>query len=309
MNMRHSFSRGSVLAAYRRLPGNSKGAIWLFLSAVTFTGMTVLIKALQGYAAPVQALYSQVAGLLLMLPVIARTRGKVLMLNGVWMQLGRSLSAALGVTLSYFAVQKLPLADANAISFTRALWIGPLAMLILRDRIAPATWLALVIGFGGVLLIARPSTATVLGWAHLAAIASAFFLALSVTGIKLLTRTNSVATIMVWSAILGVLLLVPVALGSWRWPAPFDFLLLGMLGGMSVVTSGTYIHGMALGDAAKLASVDYVRLPMAIGAGFLIFGEVPGLSTLAGSAIVVGTAIWAAFSEHRATPIEPTAAS
>src|SRR5690606_27333782 len=140
------------------------------------------------------------------------------------------------------------------------------------DRVSRSTWLALIIGFGGVLLIARPSTATEVGWAHLAAILSAFFLALSITGIKVLTRKNSVATIMVWSAILGVLLLTPIAAGSWRWPSVVDFLLLATLGALSVVTSGTYIHGMALGDPAKLASVDYVRLPMAIVAGFLAFG-------------------------------------
>lgn len=293
--------------AFGRLSGNTRGSAWLMISAIAFTAMTVLIKLLQGYSAPVQALYSQLASLLLMVPLVARSRGKVLVLNGVWMQLGRSLSAAVGVTLAYYAVQELPLADANAISFTRALWIGPLAMVMLRDRIAPGTWVALLVGFGGVLIIARPTAATPLGWAHVAAIVSAFCLALSVTGIKLLTRRNSVGTIMVWSAIMGVALMVPAAAGTWRWPEPFDFMLLSLLGAMSVVTSGAYIYGMALGDAATLAVVDYVRLPMAIIAGIFVFGEVPGAWTLVGSAIVVGTAIWAALSDRRAAAIEPAA--
>lgn len=288
--------------------GNTRGAFWLIVSAAFFTAMTLLIKFLRGYPPQMQALYSQVAGLLLMIPLVARSGGRVLVLNGVWMQIGRSLSAALGVTLSYYAVQKLPLADANAISFTRGLWIGPLAAIVLRDRISPGTWLALVLGFGGVLLIARPSTATQIGMAHFAAIASAFLLALSVTGIKLLTRNNSVATIMVWSSILGVLLLLPFAVGGWRWPSPGDFALLGLLGAVSVATTASYIHGMSLGEAAKLASVDYVRLPFAIVAGFLAFGEIPGLWTLIGAGVIVATAIWAAVSEHRAAPIEPTAA-
>lgn len=301
--------RAAFLAAYRRLPGNTRGALWLLVSAGFFTAMTLLIKFLHGYPPQMQALYSQVAGLLLMLPMVARSRGRVLVLNGVWMQIGRSLSAALGVTLSYYAVQKLPLADANAISFTRGLWIGPLAAIVLRDRISRGTWLALLFGFAGVLLIARPSTATEVGWAHLAAILSAFLLALSVTGIKLLTRRNSVATIMVWSSILGVLLLIPFAAGSWRWPSASDFALLGLLGAVSVVTTASYIHGMALGEAAKLASVDYVRLPFAIGAGFLAFGEVPGGWTLVGAGIIVATALWAAVSEHRVPPLDTTIAT
>jgi drug/metabolite transporter (DMT)-like permease len=307
MKTRISARSASAHHAYRQLPDMMRGTLWLVASAGFFTAMTLLIKSLHGYAPPVQALYSQAAGLLLMMPLVLRSRGKVLVLNGVWMQLGRSLSAALGVTLSYYAVQKLPLADANAISFTRGLWIGPLAALVLRDRVAATTWAALIMGFLGVLLIAHPSTATAIGWAHLAAIVSAFLLALSVTGIKLLTRKNKVATIMVWSSILGVVLLFPAAAGTWRWPSATDFLWLTLLGGVSVATTATYIHGMAIGDAAKLASVDYIRLPFAIIAGFLAFGEVPGLWTVLGASIIVGTAIWAAISEHRAPVVEPAA--
>jgi drug/metabolite transporter (DMT)-like permease len=300
--------RASAHQAYRALPDNLRGALWLIVSAAFFTAMTMLIKLLHGYAPPVQALYSQAAGLLLMIPLVIRSGGKVLALDGIWMQIGRSLSAAAGVTLAYYAVQNLPLADANAISFTRGLWIGPLAALVLRDRVAPATWAALLMGFGGVLLIARPSQMGAIGWPHLAATASAFLLALSVTGIKILTRKNSVATIMVWSSVLGLLLLFPVALGSWRWPSPTDFLLLALLGGVSVATTASYIHGMAIGEAAKLASVDYIRLPFAIAAGFLAFGEVPGLWTMLGAALIVVTALWAAVSEHRAPPVEPNIA-
>jgi len=298
--------RAAILAFYRRQQGNTRGALWLLISAGFFTAMTLLIKFLRGYPPQMQALYSQIAGLLLMIPMIVRSRGQVLVLRGVWIQIGRSFSAALGVTLSYYAVQNLPLADANAISFTRGLWIGPLAAVVLHDRISRGTWLALALGFGGVLLIARPTVATEVGWAHLAAIASAFLLALSVTGIKLLTRNNSVATIMVWSSIFGVLLLLPFAVGSWRWPSVGDFALLGLLGAVSVGTTASYIHGMSLGEPAKLASVDYIRLPFAIGAGVLAFGDVPGLWTMIGAVIIVATAIWAAVSEHRTPPLEPT---
>ncbi|MCC4250828.1 DMT family transporter [Sphingobium naphthae] len=307
--MRWADGRGGLKAAFARLPSNTRGAIWLVISSLCFTAMTVLIKSLNNYPAPMQAMYSQLAGLVLMLPLVIRTRGRVLVLNGTWMMLGRSLSAALGVSLSYYAVQQLPLADANAISFTRTLWIGPLAMLILRDRIAAGTWIALVIGFAGVLLIARPSPGAALGLVHLAAVSAAFFLALSVTGIKALTRHNSVATIMVWSGILGALFLLPVTVDGWRMPDLGDFLLLCALGTVSVVTSATYIHAMSIGDAARLAPIDYVRLPMAIAAGFLMFGEVPGAWTLAGSVIVVGTALWAVLSERRAAPIDPNAPS
>ena len=283
-----------MLNAYRKWSGDAQGALWLVVSAVFFTGMTFLIKALRSYPAPMQACVSQVASLCVMIPVLVRTRGRALILQGAWIQFGRSASAALGVTLAYFAVQKLPLSDANALSFTRALWMVPLAALVLRDHVARGTWIALAVGFLGAMLVIRPSGATDIGWAHMAGLGSAFLLALSVTGIKLLTRQNSLATIMTWSSILGVVMMVPFAIGAWRWPTPQDSALLALLGLLSVLTTASYIHGMSLGAAATLAPVDYVRLPMAIAVGFLLFGEIPGLWSLIGAALIVATTLWLA---------------
>jgi drug/metabolite transporter (DMT)-like permease len=288
-----------VLHAYKRLSANNRGAFWLIISALAFTVLTVLIKSLRDYSPPVQVLYAQAVGLMLMVPLVVRTKGKVLVIKNVPTQLARSLFAALGVTLAYYAIQHLPLADANALTFTRALWLAPLSALVLRDRVSPGSWAALVIGFIGVLLVAQPSPTRIVGWAHVAALGSAFFLALSVTGIKLLTRVNSVASIMVWSSILGILLTLPIAAGTWRWPPPDDFLLLILLGVLSAVTTASYIHGMSLGDATKLAVVDYIRLPMAVAVGYFLFREGPNALMLLGGVVIIATAVWSATSDRR----------
>ena len=304
---RHQALKQRIRTDFAGLPANTRGAFWLVLSALAFTGMTLLIKLLKAYPPPLQAFYSQLMGVLLLLPLIVRSGGRVLKVNGPWLMLARSLSGALGVMLGYHAVQSLPLAEANALSFTRALWIGPLAALVLKDRVKTGEWTALAIGFIGVLIIARPDASTGIGLAQGAAILSAFMLALSVTGIKLLTRRNSVATLLVGSAFVTILLMVVPAILVWRWPSAVDFGLLLALGGCSVMASATYIQGMSLGDATRMAPVDYVRMPFAIGAGFLVFHEIPGIWTLVGAAIIVATALWAAVGKDRTPPVEDPA--
>ncbi|MDX3901430.1 MAG: DMT family transporter [Sphingobium sp.] len=286
------------------LSGDAKGALWLFLSSLLFTAMTLLVKLLDDYSPAVQAVYTQSAGLILFLPVIARMRGKVLVLRKWPTQVGRSLSSVLGVTLSYYALHHLPLGEANALSFTRALWVGPLAALLLHERVSRASWLALGFGFAGVLLVLQPSPNMTIGWAHIAALASAFFLALTVTGIKMLARYNSLTTIMIWSSIFGILFVLPPAILTWRWPGPRDAALLLGLGAISVVMTMTYVHGMSLGNAARIIAVDYVRLPLAIATGFLVFGTVPTVWMIVGSAVIIATTIWAAIG-GRSRVVDP----
>ncbi|EDX79524.1 Integral membrane protein DUF6 [Brevundimonas sp. BAL3] len=304
----HMKQRAAGLSArFTAFPPNAQGAFWLCISAVLFTGMTMMIKALHAYPPAMQTFFSQAMGAVLLMPLIVRTKGKVLKVQGFWLLVARGVCAALGVMLLYYAFQKLPLAEANALSFTRGLWIGPLAAIVLKDRVRPAEWVALVIGFVGVIVVARPTELSDNALAQFAAVLSAFLLALSITGIKFLTRRNSVSTLLVTSSLTAVVLMsVPAAL-AWRWPTMTDFLLLVGLGSLSVMSSAAYIQGMAVGDTARMAPVDYVRMPLAIGAGFLAFHEVPGLWTLGGAVIIVGTAIWSALGKSDPLPIEDPA--
>lgn len=63
-----------------------------------------------------------------------------------------------------YSYQKMPLADANALSFTRTLWIVPLAALVLHEHVGPRRIVATLLGFGGVMLILQPSAGGEFGW-------------------------------------------------------------------------------------------------------------------------------------------------
>lgn len=285
-----------------RLSPNIHGALWMLASALGFTVMTTLIKFLgDDYPASLQTFYRQLAGFVILLPVIFRRRGAAFATTRPGILIFRSTAGTVGMILSFYAFQKMPLADANALSFTRTLWLVPLAAFVVRETIGPLRIGAAVVGFLGVLLMIRPGAdgEFAVGVPALAMLGSSFLFALTITGMKVMTRDHSPMVLLVWSATLGLILAIPGAALSWRWPAPMDLALLCLMGVMGTVTQGCYIKGMAIGDAAAMAPIDYVRLVFSAAAGFFLFHEVPTVWTMAGAGVVVASTLFITFREHQ----------
>ena len=264
----------------------------MLASAITFTLMTSLIKYLGAdYSPALQTFYRQAAGLLVLAPIIVRDPVGAFRTSRPGILLFRSLAGTLGMVLAFWAYQEMPLAEANALSFTRTLWIVPLAIFVLGEKVGPWRLGATLIGFGGVLIMLQPSIANAVGWPAAAALSSAALFAMTITGMKVMTRDHSVTVLMVWSAVLGFVLSIPLAVTEWRWPDPVDLALLAAMGVLGLVTQVCYIKGMALGDAAAMAPIDYTRLVFAILFGLVLFHEVPNLVTMLGALVVVGSTL------------------
>lgn len=292
-------------AAYGRLSANVRGALWMLASAVSFTLMTSLIKFLGDYSPALQTFYRQAAGLLVLAPLILRDPAGAFRTTRPGILLFRSLAGTLGMALAFWAYQQMPLADANALSFTRTLWIVPLAIFVLREKTGPWRLGATLVGFVGVLIMLQPSIANAVGWPAAAALTSALLFAMTVTGMKFMTRDHSVTVLIVWSAVLGLVLATPLAILEWRWPTPLDLALLAAMGVLGLATQTCYIKGMALGDAAAMAPIDYTRLVFAILFGFLLFREIPNLITMVGALIVIGSTLVITLRELRSRQTPP----
>ena len=295
--------------AKRALAPNVQGALWMLASAFAFTVMTTLIKFLGAdYPPALQAFYRQIAGVIVILPWMARDWKGTFHATRLWIVIYRSAIGSVGIILSFYAVQKLPLADANALSFTRTLWIVPLAAFVLREKVGPARIGAALVGLLGVLIMLKALADEghgALGWPQLAALASAAMFATTITGLKSLTRDHSSFSLLAWAAVLGLVFIVPPALMVWRWPTWPDFFLLCAMGVIGTITQACYIKGMAAGDAAAMAPIDYTRLVFAVAIGFVLFQEVPGPLTLIGAAIVVVSTLVITWREHRIARRDP----
>ncbi len=291
---------------------NLEGALWMVASAVAFTAMTTLIKYLgDDYPASLQTFYRQLAGFIILLPIILKRRRAAFATTRPGILIFRSAAGTLGMILSFYAFQKMPLADANALSFTRTLWLVPLAALVVRETVGPLRIGAAVIGFIGVLIMLRPGVGGefAIGWPAAAMLASSFLFALTITGMKVMTRDHSPTVLLVWAATLGLLMGIPGAFFTWRWPEPFDLVLLGAMGVLGTITQGCYIKGMSIGDAGAMAPIDYIRLVFTVIVGVALFHEIPNIWTVVGSGVVVVSTLFITWREHQISKTKAAAAT
>jgi drug/metabolite transporter (DMT)-like permease len=289
------------------LTPNLRGALWMLASAIGFTAMTTLVKFLGAdYPAALQTFYRQLAGVVLLLPLMARDWGGAFRTTRPGILIFRSSAGVLAMIMGFYAYQKLPLADANALSFTRTLWLVPLAAFVLREPIGPWRIGAAVVGFVGVLIMLRPGASgpdgldwsAWIGWPQACALVSALLFALTITGMKVMTRDHRPFVLLVYAAVLGLIFAIPPALFVWRWPSWPDLGLLTAMGVLGTLTQGAYIKGMEAGEAAVMAPIDYTRLVFAVGAGLLLFHEIPRPATLIGAVIVVASTLFISWREH-----------
>ena len=193
----------------------------------------------------------------------------------------------------------MPLADASAVSFTAPLVVTALAGPVLRERVSPAHWAAVGTGFAGALLVIRPTGAGFNPWLLLV-IGSAVCYA----GYQLLTRrvsgVDSPETSVTYSALLGTLIMSAVVPFWWKTPESVSHALamamLGLLGGL-----GHYFvaRAFALGRASIISPFHYVQLVWASVLGYLVFGDVPGVFTWVGAALIIGSGLVIALMEAR----------
>jgi drug/metabolite transporter (DMT)-like permease len=289
------------IAAPRRiaLSANARGALWMLASAITFTMMTTLIKFLgRDYPAPLQAFYRQAAGLVVLAPWILRNPSRAFYATRPGILIFRAGAGTIGMILQFYAFQKMPLAEANALSFTRTLWLVPLAAFMLREKIGAHRLGAALAGFLGVLLMLHPSGRdAAIGVPQLCMLAASLLFSFTVSGMKALTRDHPPSTIIYWSAALGFLFALPLGVIAWRWPTPGDLALLCLMGAIATVNQACYIKGMQAADAAAMAPLDYTRLIFSAAAGFFLFHEVPGGLTLLGAGVVITSTLYITWRE------------
>lgn len=266
------------------------------LAAFGFSLMVALIK-LAGKHLPIsQILFLRQAGMTIMLiPVLATTFPEAFKTKRPLLQVCRIVFALIAMLCGFTAIVHMPLADATAIAFAKSFFVTIFAVFILKETVGIYRWSAVFVGFIGVLIMVRPGTDGFSLYALLAIIGAASA-GLVMVVIRLLTRVDSSATILAYQAIgVGVIMAVP-AFFQWVPPTPVEWLLIVGIAIVSYFAQKANITAFAYGEASLLASLDYVRLLYATIFGWLLFSELPGVSTWFGAAIIIVASI---FTVHR----------
>jgi drug/metabolite transporter (DMT)-like permease len=288
----------------RGLPEEVRATVWMLASAVTFTAMMTLVKVLGAtYGASLQTFFRQLAGAIVLIPFVIRYGPAAAFSTAAPVGLLiRALLSVGGLILAFYSFQKMPLAQANTLAFTRPFWVTLLAALVLHERPDRTQLMALAVGFAGVLLIARPTSGAFQAMPALAGIASALMFAGTMVTLRKLSSVHGTLSLLSWSAALGLALSLVPAVLDWRWPHGWDWALLFAMGGLAVVNQFCFVRAVQIGSPTAMATLDNVRLPLAVLAGFLVFAETPDAVSLAGMVVVAGAALLATLRKSAARP-------
>ena len=194
----------------------------------------------------------------------------------------------------------LQLADAIAITFTGPLFITALAPFALGEYVGWRRWLAVLIGFVGILFIFRPGYG-VLQWAALFPLGAAFFGSIRDIITRRISQTeSSVAVLLVTT---GTVILSGLATLPFSW-APVRITDLGTFAASGTLIAGGHyfmIEAFRQGEAALIAPFKYTFIIWAVLFGFLFFGHLPDQWTLLGAAIVVVAGLYVLHRELKLT--------
>ena len=259
----------------------------MIVSCALMAGVAVFARVLTtGGVHPFQVVFLRVVfAVVAMLPLLMSRGTAMLRTRQPRRYILRVLSAAVAMTTYFTALSLLPVGEVTAISFLTPLFTTLGAALILREVIEGRRWIALVVGFAGVLVILRPGFET-LGAGAILAIVSAFAMGFSSVMIKRMTAQDDPEKIVFISTVLLVPLTFIPASFVWEALSVQEWLMLFAMGLIATLGHVTLARAYAATEASIVVGFDFSRLPFTVLFGWLALGELIDLWTWIGAGII-----------------------
>ena len=275
------------------------GCATMLVSTLLFATMHTSVRYLSAELHPFEiAFFRNALALLFFIPLIARNKGTLLKTNHLKWHFLRASINVIAMLLFFYALSITELAVVQALSFTAPLFTTVLAVFLLREQVRLRRWLAIVVGFTGVLIIIRPGfqaielgTVLVLG--------SAFIWALTMIIIKRLSDTDSPLTITAYVTIFLTLMSLGPAILVWETPMGMQWAWLlfaaitGTLGQLCIAKA------FAFADATIVLPFDFAKIIWGSALGYFFFGEYVSIYTWIGAVIIFSGASYVALRERQ----------
>lgn len=282
---------------------NLRGAGYMVVSMAAFVVNDTLMKSLAGDIPLFQAIFLRGIFATVLIGGFALSRGVARLDALAPCDRGPAIVrvlAELGTTTCFLtALFNMPLANATAILQSTPLALTFVAALFLRERVGWRRWTAVLIGFGGVMLVVKPG-AEGFNTAAFWALGAVGFIIIRDLATKRLSPTTPSLFITLMTAI-AITCLGGVVTATSEW-APVSGGTLGVLGFSACFLFVGYLFSvmtMRIGDMGFVSPFRYTILIWALVLGAVVFGEIPGPMTLLGAAIVAGTGLYTFYRERR----------
>lgn len=203
----------------------------------------------------------------------------------------RTLTNFISIGLWFYVVTIMPLAEAVTLNFTAPLFAMCIAMLVLKESINRHRWVAVLVGFLGVIIVLRPGQ-EVLQAGSLLVLLVSFTMAVSAILLKKLTRTDPPMLNVLYFTIFAFPFSFPFALPYWQMPHGTEWLWLIALSIISLLAQFSISKALQNADLSRLAPYDFSRLVFTTVIAYLAFNETPDFYTIIGAVIIVASSTY-----------------
>ncbi len=265
-------------------------ALWMLGAVASFTLMAVAGRSAAAAHDTFEImLYRSISGLVMLLAFCAAT--------GRLGQIGRQRLGLMalrnafhfgGQNCWFYAITVLPLAQVFALEFTTPIWVLLIAPFALGEAITRRGALVAVLGFAGIVVVTRPWSGTADPALVIAALAAVGF-AVSAITTRALTRTETVISILFWLHVMqGVMALVAAGIdGQIAPPAPDQAIPLLAVGLLGLTAHACLTTALSLAPAQRVMPVDFLRLPLVIVLGWVVYHEPADLWVILGGGLIL----------------------
>ena len=263
-------------------------------AVMCFGVLDTTAKYLNLHMSTLQVVWARYTGAFLFPFVLSNpwTRPQLTITARPGLQIGRSVLMLASTLCNFVALRYLQLDEAIALIFSTPFFVAALSGPILGEWVRWRRWIAIGVGFLGVLVVVRPGVGTF----HPAALlsrASALLYAIYSIMTRILARTDSNATTLFYSNIVGAVALIPALPFIWTTPTdPLIITLMVMIGAVGGFGHYLLIAAHRLAPAAVLSPFIYTEIVWVSILGLLVFRDVPSRWTIAGATIVIGSGLY-----------------
>lgn len=280
----------------------SRGVVYMTLSALGFSGMSVLVKLASPSLPTGEIVMFRALMTLALSFLMVRRAGLVPWGTQRGKLIARGLLGFTALACYYIALARLPLADATTLHYIQPLVTALLAWWVLGERVGWAAAFAIACGLAGVLFVVHPGLGTAADPIGMAvALASAMLSSIAYVTVRQLSRTEHPLVIVFYFPLVATPLSIPWAAADFVMPTAQDWLLLAGIGVTTQLGQVFMTMGLAVERAGRATAVGYIQICFAIVWQLALFDQVPAWGTLVGAALIIGGTVAVSATAKRTT--------
>lgn len=271
------------------------------MSVGLFAAMNVLIKLCEAHGArlPEILLFRQIGAGALMIGILLAGPGLAsVATRRMPAHLMRAAVGLIAMAFTFTGILALPLAESTTIGFTMPIFATILGAVLLREPTGLHRWIAVLVGFGGVLIVAQPGSGHFPLWGTGCALAGALLTASVSILLRQISQTEAPLTTVFWFSTLSVMPLGVLYAFVWQTHPAIVWLLLAAVGLLGGVAQLAMTSALRFGPVSVVVPMDYSSLLWATALSWAVFGVLPTRWTLLGAPVIIASGLYIVWREH-----------